>query len=65
MRQIAGMAGCILSTSNFRELAVCLVTSIRGTPVSCFFKFRTCYGGSLTKDGSPIKKTTTTHVIKT
>ena len=33
LRRIAGMAGCILTTSDFREPAVYLVTSIRGTPV--------------------------------
>ena len=45
--QIAGMAGCILTTgtSNFREPAVYLVTSIRGIPVSCLLiiKYRSMW----------------------
>ena len=43
--QIAGMAGCILTTSDFREPAVYLVTSIRGTPVSCLLiiKYRSMW----------------------
>ena len=35
LHQIAGIARCIWTTSDFREPAVYLVTSIRGTPVSC------------------------------
>ena len=38
--QIAGIAGCILTTSDFREPAVYLVTSIRGTPVSCLTDYQ-------------------------
>ena len=43
--QIAGMAGCILTTSDFREPAVYFVTSIRGTPVSCLLiiKYRSMW----------------------
>ena len=40
LHQIAGLAGCILTTSDFREPAVYLVTSIRGTPVSCLLVIR-------------------------
>ena len=67
LRQIAGMAGCILTYSDFREPAVYLVTSIWYFAIKVWklTEFRTREGGCPTKDGSPIKKTTTTHVIKT
>ena len=109
-----GNGWLFLTTFDFREPAVYLVTSIRGTPVSCLLiikyrsmwpsnidqcghtwiylikllylsiqvrlyvcnwyfstkvwkltRFRTCDGGSPTKDRSPIKNTTTTPMIKT
>ena len=43
--QIAGMAGCILTTSDFREPDVYFVTSIRGTPGSCLLiiKYRSVW----------------------
>ena len=67
LHQIAGMAGCILTNSDFREPAVYLVTSIwyLAIKVGKLTDFHTRVGGSATKGGSPIKKTTTIHVIKT
>ena len=45
LHQIAGMAGCILTTSDFRQPAVYLVTAIRSTPVSCLviIKYRSMW----------------------
>ena len=45
LHQIAGAAGFILTTSDFREPAVYLFTSIRGTSVSCLLiiKYRSIW----------------------